>query len=243
MNAKYPDFEQKNDTGGTLQHGDSRNPPWVEAEVAAMAPPGTVQLRMSDLRKRWSFRANGTRMPECLDKCTFVPMLSACTNFRAVEGDSHFHKQIIQSGFESGCVCGGTSCLVEMCAKCGSMEIACNVSNKIACMMQYGLVDVEMGECMAKRIRGMPCGFSSVAQVDPGNAAGYVLALLKHLCCGLQAGMSVRSCERSMAEKWKRCEEIARSHLNSLRCIRFVVVDGDHPQTAEIRAELKRDCS
>jgi hypothetical protein len=28
---------------------------------------------------------------------------------------------------------------VEMCAKCGSMEIACNVSNKIACMMQYGL--------------------------------------------------------------------------------------------------------
>jgi hypothetical protein len=55
-------------------------------------------------------------------------------------------------------------------------------------------VDVEMGECMAKRIRGMPCGFASVAQVDPGNAAGYVLALLKHLCCGLQAGMSVRSC-------------------------------------------------
>ncbi len=78
-------------------------------------------------------------MPECLDKCTFVPMLSACTNFRAVEGDSHVHKQIIQSGFESGCVCGGISCLVEMCAKCGSMEIACNVSNKIACMMQYGL--------------------------------------------------------------------------------------------------------
>jgi hypothetical protein len=46
-------------------------------------------------------------------------------------------------------------------------------------------------------------------------------------------------CERSMGEKWKRCEETARSHLNSLRCIRFVVVDGDHPQTAEIRAELK----
>jgi pentatricopeptide repeat protein len=43
VNARYPDFKHKKKTEDVLWLGDRRNPPWVAAEVAAMAP-GTVQM-------------------------------------------------------------------------------------------------------------------------------------------------------------------------------------------------------
>ncbi|CAM6048440.1 unnamed protein product [Sphagnum compactum] len=60
---------------------------------------------------------------------TFVGVLNACASVAALEEGRHVHKQIIQSGFESDVfVCSG---LVDMYAKCGSMEDAWTLFSKM----------------------------------------------------------------------------------------------------------------
>jgi pentatricopeptide repeat protein len=60
---------------------------------------------------------------------TFVGVLNACASVVALEEGRRAHEQIIQSGWDSD-VCVGNS-LVDMYAKCGSIEDAWRVFNKM----------------------------------------------------------------------------------------------------------------
>jgi len=59
----------------------------------------------------------------------FVGVLNACASMVVVEGGRCVYRQISQSGLESAVFVG--SSLVDMCAKCGSMEDAWSVFNKM----------------------------------------------------------------------------------------------------------------
>ncbi|CAM6018630.1 unnamed protein product, partial [Sphagnum balticum] len=63
------------------------------------------------------------------DPVTFVGILNACASLQALEEGRHTHEQIIQNGCESNVFVG--SSLVDMYAKCGSMEEAWRVFNKL----------------------------------------------------------------------------------------------------------------
>ncbi|KAH9543638.1 hypothetical protein CY35_13G076200 [Sphagnum magellanicum] len=63
------------------------------------------------------------------DSVTFVGVLKACTSTVAIEEGRFVHQDIIQSGLESDVFVG--SSLVKMYAKCGSMEDAWRVFNKM----------------------------------------------------------------------------------------------------------------
>ncbi|CAK9256023.1 unnamed protein product, partial [Sphagnum jensenii] len=60
---------------------------------------------------------------------TFGGVLNACASMVALEEDRCAHEQTIQSGFESDVFVGNS--LVDMYAKCGSMEDAWSVFNKM----------------------------------------------------------------------------------------------------------------
>jgi pentatricopeptide repeat protein len=63
------------------------------------------------------------------DSVTFVGVLNVCTSVFALEEGQHAHEQIIESGQGSDVFVGST--LVDMYAKCGSMDDACGVFNKL----------------------------------------------------------------------------------------------------------------
>ncbi len=60
---------------------------------------------------------------------TFVGVLNACATMIALEEGRCVHHHIIQSGLESNVVVG--SSLVDIYAKCGSIEDAWRVFNKL----------------------------------------------------------------------------------------------------------------
>jgi pentatricopeptide repeat protein len=60
---------------------------------------------------------------------TFVGMLNACASVAALEEGRHIHEAIIQSGYESDVFVG--SSLIDMYAKCGSIEDAWRVFNRM----------------------------------------------------------------------------------------------------------------
>eukprot|EP01018_Ginkgo_biloba_P004806 Gb_36676 [translate_table: standard] len=63
------------------------------------------------------------------DQFTFATILPACANLGALEQGIDIHEEIIRSGFESNVFV--ESALVDMYAKCGSLEKACNVFDKM----------------------------------------------------------------------------------------------------------------
>eukprot|EP01018_Ginkgo_biloba_P001174 Gb_31190 [translate_table: standard] len=60
---------------------------------------------------------------------TFASVLSACANLAALEQGKEIHKKIIRSGFQSDIFVGNA--LVDMYAKCGSLENARSVFDKM----------------------------------------------------------------------------------------------------------------
>ncbi|CAM6061598.1 unnamed protein product [Sphagnum tenellum] len=64
------------------------------------------------------------------DSFTFVAVLNACTSVLAIEECRSAHEQVIQSGWDSYVKVG--NCLVDMYAKCGSMEDTWRVFNNMA---------------------------------------------------------------------------------------------------------------
>ncbi|CAN5960213.1 unnamed protein product [Sphagnum jensenii] len=60
---------------------------------------------------------------------TFAGVLNACASGVAIEEGRSVHYQIIQSGLESDVVVG--SSLVDIYAKCGSIQDSCRVFNKM----------------------------------------------------------------------------------------------------------------
>jgi hypothetical protein len=63
------------------------------------------------------------------DSVTFVGVLNACASIAALEEGRCMHEQIIESGWDSDVFVG--SSLVDMYAKCGSMENAQRVFTKM----------------------------------------------------------------------------------------------------------------
>ncbi len=137
-NAKYPDFKHKQ-TEKALWLNGSWNPPWVEAELAAMSP-GSVQLNIFAWNARLARYNKSGQYEETMelyhqmkrdciipDRITFVRVLSACANLRALKEGRYIHAEIVQSGCESDVYVG--SSLVDMYAKCGSIEDAWRVFN------------------------------------------------------------------------------------------------------------------
>ncbi|CAM6016852.1 unnamed protein product [Sphagnum balticum] len=64
------------------------------------------------------------------DRCSFVHVLNACAGLQALEEGRHIHTQIRESGYESDVYVG--SGLVDMYAKCGSIDDAWSVFNRLA---------------------------------------------------------------------------------------------------------------
>ncbi|KAH9564308.1 hypothetical protein CY35_04G018600 [Sphagnum magellanicum] len=63
------------------------------------------------------------------DKFTFVQVVNACSGLGALDDGRLVHEQLIQSGCESDVFVG--SSLIDMYSKCGSIEDACQVFNKM----------------------------------------------------------------------------------------------------------------
>ncbi|KAH8964129.1 hypothetical protein BDL97_04G048000 [Sphagnum fallax] len=140
VNVRYPDFKHKK-AQGVLWLGDGQNPPWVGEKLAAL-PPGTVDLDMFSWNRRLARYVKAgdhettielfhemQQKGMTLDRFTFVPVLNACASLQALEEGRQAHKQIIQCGCEADVFVG--SCLVDMYAKCGTMEDAQSVFNKM----------------------------------------------------------------------------------------------------------------
>ncbi|CAK9869368.1 unnamed protein product [Sphagnum jensenii] len=145
------------EVGTTLWLVDNRNPSWVVAELAVIAP-GTVQLDTFSWNRKlarvftripsrgevtWNamiFRhVKRTKALELFqqmqldgvqpDPVTFVGMLNACASVAALEEGRHVHEQIIQSGCESDTFVG--SSLVDMSVKYRSMKDAWRTFNRM----------------------------------------------------------------------------------------------------------------
>jgi pentatricopeptide repeat protein len=112
----------------TLWLGDRQNPPWVEVKLAALAP-GTLELDSFSWNRKFFQEMQQKRMS--LHTFTFVPVLNACASLQALDEGLRAHQHIIQCGWEADVFVG--SCLVDMYAKCGSMEDAQSVFNKMLC--------------------------------------------------------------------------------------------------------------
>ncbi len=63
------------------------------------------------------------------NRFTFLPVLNACASLRAIEKGRCVHEEIIQSGYGSDVIVGGS--LIDMYAKCGSMEDVHRVFNRM----------------------------------------------------------------------------------------------------------------
>jgi pentatricopeptide repeat protein len=64
-----------------------------------------------------------------LNAVTFVGILNACARIAALEEGRHVHEQIVQNGFESNVFVSNS--LIDMYAKCGAIEDAQKVFNKM----------------------------------------------------------------------------------------------------------------
>ncbi|CAM6065707.1 unnamed protein product [Sphagnum tenellum] len=133
-NARYPDFKHKK-TQEALWLNNKLNPPWVEAELAAM-PTGTVQANIFQWNIKLKKYAKAGQFAKTMelyqqmqqegmtsDNFTFVRVLNACA--RALEDGQRLHGDVIKSGCES--VVYVANSLIDMYAKCGSIEDACKV--------------------------------------------------------------------------------------------------------------------
>jgi pentatricopeptide repeat protein len=113
----------------------------VAAEIAALAP-GTVQLSpfawnqkltkyVKDGPHKKAMQLFQQMRQEGMspDAFSFVQVIKACAELGALEDGRFVHKQLIESGFESDVFVG--SSLVDLDAKCGSIEDAWRVFNKM----------------------------------------------------------------------------------------------------------------
>jgi pentatricopeptide repeat protein len=140
VNVNYPDFKHKT-TRQALWLDDPQRPPWVEAKLDGMAP-GTLQLNIFSWNKKLERYIKAGKPEKTMelfqkmqqegvtpDRFTFVPVLNACANLQALEEGRHVHKQVLQAGFEHDVFVGNS--LIDMYAKCGSMDDAWRVFKKM----------------------------------------------------------------------------------------------------------------
>jgi len=121
----------------------------VAAEIAAMAP-GTVQLNIFAWNQKLTKYVKDGQSQNAMqlfqqmqregvrsNKFTFVPVIKAFAGLGTLQDSRLVHKRLIQSGCESDVFVG--SSLVDMYAKCGSIEEAWRVFNKICHLEMWSL--------------------------------------------------------------------------------------------------------
>jgi len=113
----------------------------VESELATIVP-GTLQLNAFHWNRKLERYAKAQQYEKMMelfqqmkqegttpDSLTFVRVLNACASLRALKDGRSIHKQIMQSGLESDIYVG--SSLIDMYTKCGSLEEAWGVFNRM----------------------------------------------------------------------------------------------------------------
>jgi len=113
----------------------------VAAEMAAMAP-GIVQLHPFAWNQKLSKYVKDEQLEKAMqlfqqmqregttpDKFTFIQAIKACACLGALQNGRLVHQQLIQRGCESDVFVGNS--FVDMYAKCGSVEDAWRVFNKM----------------------------------------------------------------------------------------------------------------
>ncbi|CAK9219482.1 unnamed protein product [Sphagnum troendelagicum] len=184
------------------------------------------------------------------NKFTFVQVIKACAGLGRLEDGRLVHEQLIQSGCESNVFLKNS--MVDMYAKCGSIEDACRVFNKMPArdVVSWTVIilghvkcgqghkafstnatggihgNMEMAERVAKRI----------IEMEPENAAGYVLlsniytaAGSRHLCENVVQQRKGKGSKKQLGRTWIEVN-------NEVHAV--VVEEQDHPQMIESHAEL-----
>jgi pentatricopeptide repeat protein len=154
------------------------------------------------------------------DKFTFVQVIKACAGLGTLEDGRLVHKQLIQSGCESDVFV--RSSLVDMYAKCGSIEEAWKVFNKIPSQdvvtwnaMVLGHVKCGQGQKALELFRQMQregVQPSSVTFVGVLKACASVVAIEEGRCVlqqiiqsGLESNVFVGS---SLVDMYAKCGSI-----------------------------------
>ncbi|KAJ7536084.1 hypothetical protein O6H91_12G055800 [Diphasiastrum complanatum] len=163
-NSRYPDFKHKI-TQQPLWMDKCSTPKWVKEGLAAMRP-GTIQR----CAHSWFVKITGNvkegnnmralelfhemqRQGVNPDKFIFASVVKSIANLRALEEGRHVHAQLIESKCELDPFL--ESCLVDMYAKCGSIDEAFSV---------FGNMDVQNLVSWNTMIGGcVRCGKAEVA--------------------------------------------------------------------------------
>lgn len=119
MYAKSGDLEAARKVFDSLSH---RNVVTWGAMIAGYAQHGQGLAALELITKMQLERIK-------LDRSTFLVSLKACISTGAVEQGKLMHDQIVRNGLELDLVVG--SAIVNMYAKCGSLQDACNVFKKL----------------------------------------------------------------------------------------------------------------
>eukprot|EP01018_Ginkgo_biloba_P002503 Gb_20572 [translate_table: standard] len=144
-----------------------------------------------------------------LNEFTFASVLPACANMGALKQGMEIHEEIMRRGFQSDIFV--ESALVDMYAKCGSMDKACNVFDKMAkrdvvswTAMIAGYAQNGHGDEALKLFRQM-----QLAGVTPNlNTFTSALAACANLAA-LEQGMDIHEQIIRSGFEWDVCVESA----------------------------------
>ncbi|CAM6050493.1 unnamed protein product [Sphagnum compactum] len=173
-----------------------------------------------------------------IDKVTFICLLSACNHAGLVEEGLQFFESM-KSVYGISATVEHYACMVDLLGRAGRLVEAEDLIKVMHCEPNAPVWrallgacrvhgNIEMGEHAAKK----------VIELDPGDAAGYVLLSNIYAAAGkwdLSSNIQQQRLERGV-DKQPGCTWIEVNHeLHS-----FTVDDQDHPQISEIHAELSR---
>ncbi|CAK9210480.1 unnamed protein product [Sphagnum troendelagicum] len=120
---------------------------------------------------------------------TFVPVINACAGLGALEDGRLVHEQLIQSGCKFDVFVGNS--LVDMYAKCGSIEDAWRVFNKMPCQdvvtwnaMILGQVKCGQGQKALELFREMEQEGRVFDKMPSRNVVTWTAILLGYVKCG-----------------------------------------------------------
>ncbi len=99
-------------------------------EMLSLGPPSYWDMcNVSKGRRHWNYLKKCNKKVLQPDSVTFVGVLNACASILALEEGRCVHQQIVECGWDSDVFVGNS--LVGMYAKCGSIEDAWRVFNKM----------------------------------------------------------------------------------------------------------------
>ncbi|KAJ7561573.1 hypothetical protein O6H91_03G034000 [Diphasiastrum complanatum] len=154
------------------------------------------------------------------DRVTYVGVLNACGNLAAIEQGRLVHTQVIRNIMDSDVVLG--NCLVDMYAKCGSMEDACRVLNNMSVQnvvawnsLIAGHLQCGQGEKALKAFQLMQKNrveADRITFVGVLNACASIVALeegrlvhAKAMKCGMDTDIVVSNC---LVDMYAKCGSI-----------------------------------